>query len=74
VSKLLLAKLWMGIVYTTLATILLTLVSLLVWGCITDPDIAKPFIWFGCLVAVYLIFAGLVILTKWANKTIEESK
>ena len=73
-SKLLFAKIWMGIVYMFLGALLLTLIGLLVWGCITDPAIATPFILFGCFAAVYLVFFGLFSLTKWADKTIEENK
>ena len=73
-SKLLFAKIWMGIVYTFLGALLLTLIGLLVWGCVTNPEMAKPFILFGCFAAVYLVFFGLFALTKWADKTIEENK
>ena len=73
-SKLLFAKIWMGIVYAALGAILLTMIGLLVWACITDPAVAAPFILFGCFAAVYLIFFGLFAITKWADKTIEENK
>lgn len=66
------AKIWMGIVYTSLGAGLLTLMGLLVWVCIIDPAVAAPFILFGCFASVYLVFFGLFALTKWAQKTIDK--
>ena len=73
-SKLLFAKIWMGIVYTFLGALMAGLIGLLVWAGITNPEFFWPILVTAGIIAVSVVCSALAKLTMWAMDTIEENK
>ena len=64
----------MGIVYTFLGAAFLALLGLNVYAGFVVPEMRLFWTLVGASTVVWLLVAGITRLTKWADKTIEESK